>query len=139
MGMKADLVTRLAGDAAISAIVNTALDTEEAISWHGFQRGDNYPAIMLTMITPGEEWTHDGVDPIERPRVRFDIRGADADVLETLSVAIKAEMRGAADVSDTRFHPAMLEAERTINLDEQDGGELLFQVQLEFMFYHEEI
>jgi hypothetical protein len=137
--MKADLAARLAADAAIAALVANGPDGEPAIGWYGFSRGDGYPAIALSTITPGEEWTHDGPDPIERPRVRFDLRATTPAVLESLGEAVKAAMRLGGDQGDTRFHPATLEGDRPIDLGEQDGGEALFQLQLEFMFYHEEI
>lgn len=137
--MKSALVDRLAADAAVAAIVAAAGDGEKAISWHGFQRGDGYPAIALAMISPGEEWTHEGPDGLNQAVVQFDLRANDADTLESLAEAVIAEMHGPVAVSGWRFHEGMLEAERAVDLGEQDGGALLFHVQLDFMFYHEEI
>ena len=139
MSMEAALVVRLGENAPVAAIVATTSDSAKAISWEGFQRGDGYPAIALTMISPGEDWTHEGPDGLDRPRVRFDLRARDAVTLQTLVDAVKTLMRGGQDVSGWRFHPAMLEANRTIDLGEQDGGAMLFQRQLEFLFFHEEI
>ena len=137
--MRAALIDRLALCSDLFELIAKDEQGWPAISWHWFQRGDPFPAIALSKISPGEEWTHDGPDGLDRPRVRFDLRGTDADQLELLSAALKAEMRIEREISGWRFHPATLEADREIPLGEQDGGEALIQLQLEFMFYIEEI
>lgn len=131
--MEEALVERLGAVSAISTRVT------DRISFFGFQRGDTPNGIALSVVTPGEEWTHGGPDGLNEPRVRFDIRGNDADDVMAIKRAVITEMHQAADVDDTRFHPASLEAEREIPLGEQPGGAGLLQWQLEFLFFHEEI
>ncbi len=129
MSLRAALVARL-----------VAADTPagDRVSWYGRARGDPLPAIVLLKVTPGEEWTHDGPDGLDRPRVRVDCY-ADSDVgAEALAEAVKTELHGAATVEGVRFHPAMLDGDRDFDDSEQDGGEALFRTQLEFLFYHEE-
>lgn len=141
MAMEENLVTRLAADTAIDALIAKDGSSNPAISWFGFQRGDGYPAIALTQITPGEDWTHTGPDGLDRPRVRADIRATSADTAIALARAVISEMQTTpyVDTGTTRFHPAMLDAERHIDLGEQDGGQVLFQIQLEFLFFHQEL
>lgn len=133
MPMEEALVERLTG---VTAIGNLAGDS---VSWFARQRGDPVPAIAMLKISPGRDWTHDGPDGLDRPRVRFDYWGATADQAVALQRATQAEMETTVDVGSTRFHPGMLEAERWIDEGEQDGGEGLFRLQQEFLFYHEEI
>ena len=132
MTMQDDLAARLVADATINAI------TGSRVSWFGFQRGDSGGQIALRTITPGREWNHEGPDWLDRPRVRFDLRGTSATQVYALKAAVLAEMEEEATVGGTKFHPAMLDAEREIDLGEQEGGAVLFQLQLEFLFHHEE-
>lgn len=132
MAMEEALVERLVAVAGVAGIAG------DRISWFGRQRGDALPALTLSKISPGEEWNHSGPDRLDRPRVRFDCWSAEADDAAALGRAVKAEMRETAEVGGVRFHPAMLDAERWIDQGEQDGGELLFHVQIEMLFYFEE-
>lgn len=132
MTMEEDLVTRLKAVSAIYAITGAAV---QFLQWG---REDSGGQVMLSTVTPGRGWTLEAPDWLDRPRVRFDIRSDDPDEVFTLKRLILAEMETERTTGGTLFHPAQLEAERTIDLGEQDGGESLFQLQIEFMFYHEE-
>lgn len=126
-------------EALIARLVAADTSADDRWSWHERVRDDAPPSGVLMKVSPGEEWTHEGPDGLDRPRVRFDLYGStDVEVL-ALSRAVKAEMRLARDVEGVRFHPAMLDADRTLPGEEQDGGAALFRIQLEFLFYHEEI
>lgn len=132
MGMQADLITRLNADAAIVAI------TGAAIQWYEFGRGDTGGQITLNVVSSGRDWDIAAPTWLDRPRVRFDLRHTDPATLWTLRAAVLAEMEGSGTFGTTIFHPAQLEAERTIDWGEQEGGQSLYQLQLEFMFYYEE-
>lgn len=131
--MEEALVARLVGVTAIAAHVGSQ------VSWGGFQRGDGSKAIALFKISPGREWTHGGPDNLDRPRVQFDCRGANA--TEALSIArlVQAEMEGGADVSGIRFHPAMIEGDGFVDEGETEGGVAFFRVSHDYLFYFEEI
>lgn len=133
MPMEESLITRLTAVTAISDLAG------DRVSWFARQRGDSVPVIAMVKISPGRDWTHDGPDGLDRPRVRFDYWAATGDQVIALQRATQAEMETTADVDGTRFHPGMLQAERWIDEGEQDGGEGLFRLQQEFLFYHEEI
>lgn len=133
MPMEEALIARLQG------ALDVALYAGVQYSWFGFNRGERGPRVALTLISPGEEWTHDGPDGLCEPRVRFDVEGEDAVQITDLARAVIREMHCAADIDDTRFHPAQLAADRTFDLDENDGGDPRFRRQLEFLFFHEEI
>jgi hypothetical protein len=86
MAMEEDLVARLTGVAEIGALVGTR------VSWFELPRAGGLPAVMLTMVYPGEDWTHEGPMALTAPRVQFDLgaRGFDSRALARL---IKAEMQ----------------------------------------------
>lgn len=131
--MQADLVTRLTGASAIAALCG------QRVSWFWRQRGDAVPAISLTLISPGREWTHAGPDGLDGPRVQFDLWARTFDQVTALKAAVLAEMEQLREAGGTRFHEGWLESERWVSEGEQDGGEMLLRIALDFMFYHEEI
>lgn len=130
--MKADLITRLTADATIAAI------TSSRVQWYERGRGDAAGEIVMNIVSYSRDWSHDGPDWLDRPRVRFDLYHTSPVTLDALRNAVIAEMEIKTTTGDTIFHPAQLEAERTIDLGEQDGGVTYYQLQLEFLFYHEE-
>lgn len=130
--MEEDLVARLVADAGVSAVV------DEKVSWFERARDDALPVLVLTKVSAGRDYTHGGADGLDGPRVQFDCLGrTDAEAL-ALKRAVVACMEQAATVGDTLFHNAFLEGETWIAQGEQDGGEALFQLSLDFIFYHEE-
>lgn len=132
MAMEEDLVARLVADAGVSALVG------EAVSWFERNRDDALPALVLTKVSPGRDYTHGGADGLDGPRVQFDCLGRTGTEAVALKRAVVACMEQAATVGDTLFHIAFLEGENWIAQGEQDGGEALFQLSLDFIFYHEE-
>lgn len=133
MAMEEDLIARLIGSTAIGAMIG------DRANWGGRVRGDAPPSITLHKVSPGREWTHDGPDGVDRPRVQFDCFGATDDAAAALSRLVRAEMETPAEIGATQFHPAMLEGEQWIDEGELDGGDPLFRVLLDLMFYHEEL
>lgn len=132
MAMEEDLVARLVADAGVSAVVGAK------VSWFDRRRADALPVLVLTKVSPGREYTHAGADGLDGPRVQFDCLGrTDAEAL-ALKRAVVACMEPSATVGDTLFHNAFLEGETWISQGEQDGGEALFQLTLDFIFYYEE-
>jgi hypothetical protein len=125
-------------EALITRLAAAATSADDRWSWHGRARDDAPPSGVLLKITPGEEWTHDGPDGLDRPRVRFDLYGATDQEVLTLARELKVEMRTERTVAGVKFHPAMLDAERTLDASEEEGGAGLFRIQQEYLFYFEE-
>lgn len=134
MAMEEDLIARLVADAGVSAVVG------EAVSWFARNRIDAYPALILSMISPGRDYDHGGADGLDSPRIQFDCYGTTDEQTVALKRAVIACMEQAATVGDTRFWPAFLETETMFNEGEQetDGGTPLFRIALDFTFHHEE-
>lgn len=133
MAMEEALVERIAADATLAPLVG------EAVSWFDRQRGDPTTAISLSKVSPGREWTHSGPDGLDRPRVRFDMWSEDADRAAAMGRAVLAMMEAPATVDGVRFHVAEIAAERWFAEGEQEGGEPLYRVQQEYLFFHEEV
>lgn len=97
------------------------------------------PALSLTLIDPGEEWTHEGPDGLDEARIRAEIWARDKITLVACKRALRAEMRRARDAPGWRFHEASLELER-FDTDDGDGeSEKLLRITMDYLFYHEEI
>jgi hypothetical protein len=137
VAMEEDLVARLIAAPPVAALCG------ERWSWFGRQRGDSVPAGSLTKISPGREWTHDGPDQLDRPRVQIDIWAASDLACAAAARAVRDEMEQARIAGSTKFHPAQLSGE---GWDEEVdaaqagglGGERLFRIRMDFLFYHEE-
>lgn len=110
-----------------------------AVSWFGPVRGDALPSLSLTKISPGRSWTHSGPDGLDRPRVQFDCRARSETEVVALARALTAEMERTVEAGGWRFHEAEFDGERWISEGEQDGGQKLFRIQLDFLFFHERI
>lgn len=131
--MQAALILRLNAAAAITAI------TADRISWFDRVRGDGLPALALQTVSPGRDYTHAGADGLDGPRVRFDCWAGDEVTARALAGACITEMERPAEFGGVKFWPGELAADRDLPEPEAEGGQALFRVQLEFIFYHERI
>ena len=136
MAMEEALLTRLREAARLASISGDRVD------WFDRPRADDdapaatLPAITLFKISPGRDWTMDGPDGLDEPRVQFDCWAERKDVAVALARALLAEMEQPRTVDGWRFHEASLELERW-TIDEDAGGAALFRVQMDFTFFHE--
>ncbi|WP_408585918.1 DUF3168 domain-containing protein [Novosphingobium sp.] len=137
--MEADLVARLDADAGVGALVGRDASDVATISWGLPVQGAPWPALVLTKISPGREYTHSGHDGLDGPRVQIDVLAETDVAADALAKAVIACMEAPATVGGTKFHSAFLDAEAWVDEGELDGGKALFRISLEFTFYHEEI
>ena len=126
MPMEENLVARL-----------SALATGATVDWFDRPRG-SFPAIVLTKVSPGRDWTMDGPDGLDEPRVQIDCWSRRKDEAAGLARSVLAELEQERTVGTTLFHPASLESERYA-ADDLDGGGVAYRVQQDFMFYHQEV
>lgn len=132
MIMEEALTARLAGAAGVAAICG------DRISFFGRQRDDALPALVLTTVSPGRAWTLTHPDNLDRAMVQFDCWGTSPAQVLALKMALRTELEAEATVGGIKFHPAMLAALRTDEETDPDGGPRLFQISLDYLFYHEE-
>lgn len=132
MPMEEALLARLAGAGPIAAIIS------ERIDWFDRPHG-GASAITLTKVDAGREWTHDGPDRLDEPRVRFELWSPTKAGVAALARAVATEMEQPRDVDGVRFHPAALDLERWDQPTDLAGGETLFRVIQDWTFFFEEL
>lgn len=136
MTMHGDFLTRLGAVAGLSAL-------GARISWMERSRKatPEFPALVATLVSPGRDWTHDGPDGLDRPRVQVDIYGKSVDQLRDLFEALRTELETTpyVDVGATRFHPAMLDTQRDLPAEDLVDGTRIFRISADFIFYHETV
>lgn len=134
--MHEDLLTRLNAVAGLSSLGGR-------IAWFERPRKSTpeFPALVLTFVSPGREWTHDGPDDLERPRVQFDLYGPSPAALRTLFKTLRTEMERMphVDIGTTRFHPAALDSQRDMPAEDLTDGVRIFRISADFQFFHEPI
>jgi hypothetical protein len=136
MAMESDLLTRLGAVAGLSPL-------GARIAWFERPRKavPEFPALVLTLVSPGREWTLGGPDGLDRPRMQFDLYGPSVTELRALFAVLRdaLEARPFADVGATRFHPAMLDTQRDLPAEDLTDGVRIFRISADFQFYHEAI
>lgn len=131
--MDLELRARLVDAAPIAAI------TGAAVSWHERPATLGFPAIVLTGVSAGRDYTHDGEDGLAEPRVQFDLFGLDAVELIALKAAVIAEMEQLRDVAGVRFHPAFLDSEFIPPPELLPDGRRALRVTQEWSFFWENL
>lgn len=123
MPMEEDLLTRLDGLGGAAA------------DW--FDRPSVFPAIIMTKIDAGREWTHDGPDGLDEPRVRFECWALMKAEAGALARALRGEMEQPRVVGGTQFHEGVLELEAWDKVDDLPGGATAFRIIHDYSFFHE--
>lgn len=134
MSWRGDLVARLRGDAALAALLGTRIAFFEAArSWEA------YPHLVLQEISPGREYTHDGPDGLDEPRIQFDIYAESGTSIEAVEAALLAEMEGTATQGGTFFHEGYLDSRSTPDPGDRADQRRIQRLSLDFTFFHEAI
>ncbi len=135
MAWQEDLRTRLLGLPSLAAITGN-------VSWYDLPRGLWSAAVLLTEVSPGEGWTHDGPMTLLNPRVQFDCYAEAATDVRTLEGIIKDELQRLDDVTigDTVFSPPAQLQIRLRTREELTGSDsqparTLYRVMQDFSFF----
>lgn len=128
--MEEALLARLLAASPIAAIVGDRVDWDD--------RSDPMPSLTLTKVSPGREWTHDGPDGLDDPRVQFDCWASTKAARTALARAVLAEMEQPRVAAGWRFHEGSVELERWTREDDLPGEIPVFRAQLDFTFFHQE-
>lgn len=142
MSMEADLVALLGANAGVQAAVGTSGGVR-SISWGLPLQNGVLPWLVLTMVTPGRDYTHSGPDGLDGPQIQFDAM-AETDVAAlALADAVRSAIEAGGTVGITgngrKFHPGWLEDRTTIDEGNLEGGRPLYRIMQQFQFYHQEI
>lgn len=121
--MEEALIARLRASAAVIAVAGK-IATRAAIDLHERKSNDkaSFPAVVVTINSPGKTYSQDGPDPIQRRLVRFECFGLSAYDTILLKRAVTDEMEGAKLVQGVQFSRGQLKFERSF--DPEDVGTL---------------
>lgn len=126
-------------EALVAWLVSAGTLAEDRVSWFQRVRGDAVPAITLSKISPGRDYTHDGPDELDLPRVQFDAWAETDELAVALARQIRPLIEGGGISEGNLFHPGELVGELWAAEGEQDGGAQLYRAMQDFQFYHEEL
>jgi hypothetical protein len=128
MAMEEALIARLSAVAGLSGI---------SVAW--FERPRSFPAVTLSKVTPGRDYTQDGPDGLDIPVVQFDCWSLDSEQVVAMARALRAEMEITTDktVSGWLFHVGFLTFENW-STEDLDGGKTVFRAQQDYNFAHEQ-
>jgi hypothetical protein len=132
MDLQAAFRARLLGNPTIANL------TGGRISWGDRPSSTGLPAIVLTKVSPGRAWTHEGADPMVNPRVQVDIYGATFASVGPIAAAVQAEMEreDRATVGGWKFvPPALLENDVWPGPEDLIGGGKAYRVMHDYSFW----
>lgn len=130
--MEEALVARLLASASLAAIFGTR------IFWDDLPQSTTYPALRLTNITPGRDYTHDGHDGLSDPLVQFDSFGRSKGEATRGARALIATLEQTATQGSIKFGMSFLDGERTLPTVSLSGGQRIFGLSLDFRIFYEE-
>lgn len=133
MSWRTGLIARLRANPALAAACGTRIALIEAArSW------DAWPQLVVNEVSPGRDYTHDGPDGLDGPRVQFDIWGQGIAQLEAAEAALTTLMEAGGTQGGTRFHPAFLE-DRELTSEDLANGQRVQRLRLDFIFFFETV
>ena len=137
MSMTSDLRTRLLSVAAIAAAVEGRIARFERP--RGLNNAPEFPAVRLTLQSPGRGYSHEGPVGLDRARVQIDVWAESAAAAEPLFVLIRNEMETPASVNAgaTRFHTAQLTSGGDTEPEDLADQKRVYRIRADFEFYHE--
>lgn len=114
--MEEALISRLRASAGIIAAAGV-FNGRPAIDLHERKSNDKaaFPAIVVTVISPGRSYDQDGPDSLQRRVVRFECFGLSAGSSILLKRALTTELEQPALVEGVRFSRGRLRFERSFS------------------------
>ena len=124
--MQEALRAKLLADAGLKALVGE-------IVWDERNQNGPLPAIVLTLISPGRDYTHDGWDGLDDSRVQADVwartPAAALAVFRALAPAIEPE----TEILGWMIGPAFLEDDGGGQSEDLGGGAKIFRRRSDWM------
>jgi len=129
--MEEALVTRLRS--ALTGVAGT-VNARPAVDWVERQSDVSaaFPACVLTVVSPGKTYDHDGADGLQTRRVRAECFGITYSSAKALARAIISSLEISATVAGVRFGRGRLEFERDFQPEDLGGGLKVHRVILDF-------
>ena len=136
MDLQAAFRARLLANAPLSAAVSGR------IYWGIRPQGSALPALVLTKVAPGQDWTHSGPGPMVNPWVQIDIYSADYPAAGPIAAALQAEMQRLNRVTAggwTFFPPGTLASDQWPGVESLPDGIQAHRVIQDYRFWAEPI
>lgn len=118
--MEEALRLKLLANPAIAAMV-------AAVAWGARPDATALPAITLSQVSAGRNYTHEGADDLTDPLIQFDYWGRSQWEVIQLERLVTAEMETAATVSGVAFGAAFLESQQDFDPEDIDGGATVYR------------
>ncbi|MBH9537525.1 hypothetical protein [Novosphingopyxis sp. YJ-S2-01] len=121
--MEEALIARLRASTAIAEIAGT-FKSRPAIDLHERKSNEKtaFPAVVVTINSPGKTYSQAGPDPVQQRLVRFESFGLSVGSAILLDRAVIAELEQAKLVQGVQFSRAQLRFQR--DFDPEDLGNL---------------
>ena len=105
-----------------------------AVDWSERKSNDRtaFPALLLTTVSPGKTYDHEGADPVAQPRIRIEIFHLTPLSTKAMKAAVVAEMEMSAVRGGIQFGRARLAFERDADPEDLPGDLLVFRTILDF-------
>lgn len=132
MDLQAAFRARLLANATIASL------SGGRVSWGDRPTSTALPAAVLTKVSPGRGWTHEGPDPLVNPRVQIDLYGASFAQIGPIAAALQAEMErdDAVTVGGWTFHPpGMLQIDQWPGPEDLLGGGKAYRIMHDYSFW----
>lgn len=131
--MEEALRARLLANTAIAAIVGTK------VTWGDRPQGKDLPALVLLLVVPGRDYTHQGADGLTGARVQIEAYGKTALQAVQLQRLVTAEMEDPKTVGSIRFDMCFQQGGPDGASIDLDGGGKAYQRLSDWLVFWEEI
>lgn len=130
MAFEADLIARIAalGLPGVGA---------DQVSWIQRRVDMVLPAVTVQRIAPGRDYTHDGANALESPRLQFNVMALTPAEIEAIEAALVAGLEPAATVGGTKFGPGFLHGSPDLDPERLTDGTLVFRRSPDMTLWHE--
>lgn len=124
--------SRLLAAGALTALV------DDRVHWGKRPQNGALPALVLTKVAPGQDWTHDGPDSLVNPWVQIDVYGASLPSVSSVASALQAEMQriDIVNVEGWKFlPPATLEGDQWPEAQDLAKGGSSYRIMHSYRFW----
>jgi hypothetical protein len=127
--MEEALLARLLAATSVAALVG------DRGAWDERPGGDLFPSLMLSLVTPGRAYTHDGAHGLQSPLVQIDCFATTPDAAKALATAVVLVLEPATTIGGIIFQRSFLEGARSFEPEDLPGGIRVFRRILEMRLW----
>lgn len=128
--MEEALTKRLLASTALGAWVG------KSIFWGAKPEGKPSPYITMQIAARNRDYTHDGPDDLQYPRIQFDVYGKSKAEVTKISRVLLTEMERPQEVDDIVFEESLLAYESDADAERSEAGTPKFRNTMDFMVPH---